>query len=306
MIFVQNVRQFLDHFANLWLYSVFKVITFLSIIALTLTGCASKLVSRTAESFIEDVASAAEKHDDVELITTATPTFLLMLEGLLEGDANNQDLLTNAAKGYTSYGFLIETEDRQRARRLYYRAKTYGLRALSQKKNLAARLQAPYDEFRHIVDELDPRMVDIVFWAASSWGAWISVNTESMQALADLPKVILLMEWVIQQDETLNFGSPHIFLGLYHAALPPMLGGKPDKALYHFDRALEISQHQALIVYVQKAQFYARQIFDRELYVSLLQTALNKPVDINPELTLQNVAAQKLARKLLAQTEDFF
>tara|TARA_Y100000588_G_scaffold363848_1_gene426910 strand:+ start:458 stop:1333 length:876 start_codon:yes stop_codon:yes gene_type:complete len=283
-----------------------KTITFFVFVILVFNSCTSRLVNKAAESFIEDVANASANHDDVELITAATPTFLLMLEGLLDDNPNNTTLLTNAAKGYTSYGFLVEPKDRQRARRLYHRAMNFGLRAMSQHPQIAPYLNTPYNEFRHIVQDLDPKAIDTVFWTASSWGAWISVSTESMQALAELPKVILLMEWIIEHDETLNYGSPHTFLGLYYAALPPMLGGKPDKSLYHFDKALEISKHQSLMIYVQKAQYYARQIFDRNLYISLLETVLEKPVDLNPELTLQNVAAKEMARQLLAQTEDFF
>ena len=271
-----------------------------------LNGCVGKLVSNAAETFIEDVSRAAAQHDDLDLIADASPTFLLLLEGLLERNPNDQELLTLAAQGYTSYAILVESQDLPRARRLYHRAKTYGLRALAQDDKMGSLIKAPYEEFRHITDELKDNDIEMIFWAASSWGAWISANTESMQALSELPKVILLMEWIVQQDETFEYGSPHIFLGVYHAALPPMLGGKPDQALFHFDRALEISQEQALMAYVLKAQYYARQIFDRELYVSLLERALEKPANQNPELTLQNIAAQRLARKLLAETEDFF
>ena len=60
------------------------------------------------------------------------------------------------------------------------------------------------------------------------------------------------------------------------------------------------------MVYVQKARFYARQVFDRPLYESLLNQALTLPADRNPDLILQNMAARKLARKLLAETDEIF
>ena len=180
------------------------------------------------------------------------------------------------------------------------------MKALSRKKRVSPLLDAPYDEFTRITDHLGQGDVPLVFWASSSWGAWISVNTSSMSALAELPKVILLMEWVLERDETFQFGSPHLFLGLYHAALPPALGGQPAKARLHFERALEISQGKSLMPLVLMAKYYARQIFDRELYVSLLNQALDTPVDAIPELTLQNVAAQRQARQLLEETDEFF
>lgn len=273
---------------------------------LIFTGCASRLKMAVAGSFIKDVAEATARHDDITLATQAAPTYLLLLEGLLAGAPDDQRLLVIAAQAYTAYGSLVELEDPQRARSLYHRAKVYGLKALCKKKKVAPLLKMPYGQFTQILDHLKPGDVPLVFWAASSWGAWISASTDSLGALAELPRVILLMEWVLEQDETFQFGSPHVFLGVYHAALPPALGGNPDKAKQHFTRALEISQGQALMTYVLMARYYARQIFDREFYESLLNKVLALPVAPLPELTLQNAAAKKQARKLLEETDEFF
>lgn len=230
----------------------------------------------------------------------------MLLEGLLQSDPENQRLLVAAAEAYASYGALIEPDDPDRARNLYRRAKEYGLRALATNKKIADFLKAPYGEFIQIRSHLDSEDVPLVFWAASSWGAWVSTHTSSMAALADLPKVIALMEWILTTDETFFYGSPHLFLGVYFAALPPSLGGQPEKALHHFERALEIGQKQTLMAYVLMAKYYARQIFDRELYESLLTEVLALPVDEVPELTLQNMAAKKQAGKLLEEADAFF
>ena len=127
-----------------------------------------------------------------------------------------------------------------------------------------------------------------------------------MAALADLPKVIDLMHWVIAQDETYQNGSAHLFLGVYHAALPPALGGKPDLANTHFDQALVISGGRQLIFYVLKAKFYARQTFDRALYENLLRKVLDSAPDAHPDYTLQNVAAQKQAEVLIGRVDEYF
>jgi hypothetical protein len=270
------------------------------------SGCASRLKSSLASSLMKDMADATSKHDDIALVSQSAPTFLLLLEGLLEGDPDDRHLLIAAAEAYTSYATLIELDDPDRAKRLYARAKNYGLKALGQHRAIAPLLTAPYNEFTTLTNHLSPSDVKCVFWAASSWGAWISTNLESMNALAQLPKVIHLMEWVIEVDESFQFGSPHLFLGVYHAALPPMLGGNPEKAAYHFDRNIELTQGQALMAYVLKARYYARQIFDRELHDSLLKYVLSSPLGTTPELTLQNEIAKKMARQLLEDANDFF
>lgn len=270
------------------------------------SGCASQFRLAMAGPLLQDVALATARHDDLELVSQAVPAYLLLLEGLLQRHPDNQRLLVAAAQAYLAYGTLIELEEPEHARVLYNRAKEYGLQALANRKKVAPLLAAPYGEFVQILPRLRPKDLPVVFWAASTWGAWISAHTDSMAALAELPKVISLMEWVLDQDESFEAGSPHLFLGIYRAALPPALGGDPEKARYHFDRAIAISQDQALMPYVLKARYYARQIFDRELYLSLLNRALALPIDDKPELTLQNVAARRQAQKLLEETDEFF
>lgn len=269
-------------------------------------GCAARLQSALVGSLIEDVSAATARHDDLDLVASGVPTFLLLLEGLLEANPQDPQLLLTAAETYTSYATLVEVADPQRAKHLYYRAKEYGLKALAQHLSQPSVLQAPYAEFIRVADDLAASDLPVVFWAASSWGAWISANIESMAALAELPKVIKLMQWIVAQDETFQYGSPHVFLGSYYAALPPMLGGDPEKAAKHFDRAVAISKGQVLMVYVAKAKFYARSTFDRGLYESLLNQVLTSPADAVPELTLQNIAAQRQAQILLDQADDFF
>ena len=51
---------------------------------------------------------------------------------------------------------------------------------------------------------------------------------------------------------------------------------------------------------------YAKKLFDKELYVSTLETALNTPADITPDLTLLNTVAHIKAREMLNQADEYF
>ncbi len=270
------------------------------------SGCGAKLRSMVAGSLVEDVVRASARQSDVVIVTDAVPTFILLLEGLLESDPDNRELLISASQIYVSYGTLLEVSEPARARNLYAKAKSYGQRAMAQENGVAPLIALPYVEFVQLLDHLDESDVKMVFWAASSWGAWIGASLDSMAALAEMPKVIALMEWVLKTDESLEFGSPHVFFGVYHAALPPSLGGNPEKARGHFERALEISRNRALMVHVLMAKYYARQTFDKEMYVALLNEVLQRPVDGEETLVLQNTAAKAHARKLLEETDEFF
>ena len=64
-----------------------------------------------AGSLMKDVAQASARQDDVVIFTDAVPTFILLLEGLLESDPNNRELLTSASQLYVSYGTLVEASE---------------------------------------------------------------------------------------------------------------------------------------------------------------------------------------------------
>ncbi len=265
------------------------------------------LRSAAIGNLTEDVASASARHDDIELVAQAVPTFLVLLEGLLESDPQDDDLLLAAAEGYTAYAVLIEHEDASRARRLYRRARDYGWDGLvARRPALKGLREASFGEFARVERHLKEDDLPWVFWTASAWGGWVSTNLQSMPALAQLPRVIYMMEWVLEHDEGFQGGGPHVFLGVYYGALPRMLGGDPDRSLRHFDRAIDLSGGKDLSVLVQKARYYARQIFDRRLYEELLREVLERPVDAVPELTLQNAAAQRQARLLLDEIDEHF
>lgn len=271
-----------------------------------LAGCGYVRSVATA-GLIEDVSKAALENGDVDLVMQALPTYLLLMEGLIRDDPHNAESLRAAAEGYTAYATLVEADNPRRAADLFARAKHYGTSALiARRPAIDGLLCGPFSGFAEIDNHLRESDLPYVFWAASSWGAWISAHTDSMAALADLPRVIHLMHWVLERDEGFRNGAPHVFLGVYHAALPPLLGGHPEQALSHFERALELTEGHDLMARVQMARFYARQIFDRELYVSLLEQVLATPVDTVPELTLQNAAAQRLARTLLKDVDVYF
>lgn len=271
-----------------------------------LTGCAARLRLAAGRPLIEDILAATSRQADVTLAVQAAPAYLLALEGLLAGTPRDHQLLVTAARAYTAYGTLIEMDEPTRARALYRRGRDCGLAALSHRDPAIDLTAVTYGAFAAWQKRLRPADLPAVFWTAAAWGSWIALSTDSLAAVAEVPKVVLLMEWVVARDPEYEHGAPHLLLGVYHASLPPALGGNPTLALTHFDRAIELSQGHHLLTYVLKARYYARQVFDRELYVSLLQRALSLPVDAVPELTLQNAAAQRQARVLLEETDAFF
>ena len=60
-------------------------------ILISITGC-GLLRNAAMGSLMEDLASATNKHPDAELVTQAAPTYLLLMDGLLEGNPNDAEL----------------------------------------------------------------------------------------------------------------------------------------------------------------------------------------------------------------------
>ena len=97
----------------------------------------------------------------------------------------------------------------------------------------------------------------------------------------------------------------HGYLGILNALRPPALGGRPEVAREHFERAIVLSGGRDLSIKVEYARRYARLVFDQELHDRLLNEVLAAPVEA-PGYTLFNVLAKQEAAALLATSKEYF
>ncbi|MFQ5840828.1 MAG: TRAP transporter TatT component family protein [Thermodesulfobacteriota bacterium] len=257
-------------------------------------------------SILEDVARSSSKQSDITVIREGTPAYLMLIDGLIEAYPQNEELLVAGAEAYSSYAAIFSEEDREKAKRLYMKAKQYGLRALSKQERFKELLPKRVDQFRTCLADFTKRDVPALFWTASSWGSWISLSSDSVEAMAEVPKALCLMERVLELDEGFYYGGPHLFMAVYHLSRPKAYGGDPEKARRHFEKAFELGRGKFLMAHVLYAKYYARQTFDRELFVSTLERVLDAPADSVPELTLLNTIAKEQAKGLLEKVNDYF
>ena len=285
-----------------------KRISVLFLFIALLTACATSktmTVAATA-SLLEDVAKASYKQSDLSLIRRGMPAYLMLIDGMVEALPDNKRLLISAAQLYASYASaFIQDEDKAYATALYARAKSYALGALDQNgfKNPASR---PFDDFEIGLHDLTKEDVPYIFWAASCWGSWISLNQGSMEAMAELPRVEMMMKRVLELDEAFYYGGAHIFMGVLDASKPRVAGGDLDRARDHFLKAIELGDGRFLMARIYYAGYYAKKAFDRELFTSILQKVLETPANISPELTLLNTVAHTKATEMLDQADEYF
>ena len=265
-----------------------------------------KLTVGATATLLEEVAKSSSRQSDLRIIREGMPAYLMLMDGMIEAWPGNEQLLIAAAQSYSSFASIfVEDQDNEYAKLLFGRGRDYALRSL-ERRGLKEPLQSPFEDFKEGLKGLGKRDVPYLFWGATCWANWIRLNLDSMEALAELPKVEWMMQRVLEIDEGFYYGGPHLFMGIWFSSRPKMAGGDLKKAQGHFLRALELGKGKFLMAYVYYANHYARQVLDKGLFISTLQKVLETPVDISPELTLINTVAKAKAKELLTRVEEYF
>lgn len=272
------------------------------ILLLPLVGGCATLVGGATDS----LSRAILNHDDPQVVEDAAPAYLVLVDSFIGSDPDDEDLLRIGASLYTAYTGVF-VDDTERARRLSDRAYAYARRSVCGYDDELCGIESlPFQQLQAKLAEIDDEDdLPYIGTLAQSWLVWIRAHSADWNAVADLPRVELLLQTVLRVDETWEQGAAHQYLGMLKTVRPPALGGKPEEARRHFERAQEISDGGNLGAKVAMAESYARLVFDRELHDRLLNEVL--AADPNAEgHTLLNVMAQRHARELLDSADDYF
>jgi hypothetical protein len=264
-----------------------------------LAGCAPLSTKRLADNLTQSMLDQA----DPEIVRAGAPAYLLLIDSLLEDAPRDSGLLLAGARLYDAYGSGL-VQDPERRRQLTARALGYAQRALclAHPKVCEARSK-PYQDFAASLPEIQRKDLPLFFGFASAWAGWIEARSDDWGAIADLPKVELVLERVAEADPGFEQGRAQLYLGVIGSLVPPALGGRPERAREYFELAITYSQGRDLIAKVEYARNYARLMFDQPLHDRLLNEVLQADPE-QPGLTLSNVLAQRQARELL--DEEYF
>ncbi len=292
-----------------------------SLTALLVAGCSS--LQSVAVNKLGDALSREgdvfSSDDDPQLVGAALPFSLKLMESLLAESPRHRGLLLATLRGFTQYAYgwvdqpaaEIESAEPQsaargheRARRLYLRARGYGLRAFEvERPGFEAKLRAAP---RQAVRAIGVSDVPLLYWTASAWGLAISLSKDQPELIADLPIVEAMIDRSLELDETFADGAIHVFLISYE---PNRAGGEGDplvRARHHFDRAVELSHGTLASPFVTFAESVSVQTQKRDEFDSLLHRALAIDPGARPASRLENQIAQHHAQWLLAHADDLF
>jgi hypothetical protein len=272
------------------------------------TACSmGQIVARSSVAVMDGNIEAMDRETDLTLAEAAIPANLKLIEGLINEDPHNTELLANAARGFYGYAFgFVELDDRQRAESLYRRGFEYGRRGL---KVLGVEIdfeRATPSEIDEAVAGLDRKAVPALFWTASCWAKQIDLNRQDPARLAEVSSTERLMHRVLELQPDYYYGGVHIYYGVYYGSRAPVLGGDFARSEQNFARASAVTGGKLLIVDVLQAEYLERQRLNRAAFHRLLTGVLETPLGTFPEMGLANQIARTRARHLLSTEADWF
>jgi predicted anti-sigma-YlaC factor YlaD len=254
-----------------------------------------------------------DSEEDLLLARDASAFYLKLSESLLAQDPGNLKLAESVAGGYTQYAYAfvsfeaekLEGKDakaaqkmRERAARLYLRAHRHAMAALAQRQPGFEQALASTDPAAW--PRLSEAEVGAAYWAAASWGGFISLSKDDPNVVADLPLAVRLAHIAWQKAPDHGDGALASLMGSFEAARP---GGSRQQAEAYFDRAIAIGAGKNAGAFVAKAEGVAQPAGDRTLFEALLRQALNASA---ARRDLPNAVMRERALWLLDSADDLF
>lgn len=252
-----------------------------------------------------NLSRAIVEQESPVIVKQGLPAYLIMLDALLLTYPEDESFLFAAAKLNAAYaGSFSDTPEQ--AQKLSSKALDYAKRGLCEEEEELCNIRHFSNEkISQQLEELDEDELTAIYTFASSWLSYIQTHADDWNAVAELSKAKLLMQWVVKMQPKHDLGMPYVYLGVIESQFPPALGGKPELAKNYFEKAFEYSKNKNLISKVYYAKFYARLVFNQKLHDTLLRQVL-KADPKHDNLTLINVLAQEQAQTLLDDSPNYF
>jgi predicted anti-sigma-YlaC factor YlaD len=287
---------------------------------LFLPGCSIKRVAvDKIGNTLASGGSTFEQDDDPELVAQALPFGLKLMESLLAESPRHRGLLLALSNDFAAYAYAFvdqqadeaAAEDlersralRDRARRLYLRARAYGIRGL----------ETRYPGFGDALDR-DPAAalarirkpdIPLLYWTAAAHGLAISDSKDNPEMIAQLPVVEAMIRRVMELDPNWGRGAVPEFLINIESG---RAGAKPEekqrRMREYFDRALALSGGKHASLFVSYAENACVPAQNRAEFQAMIGRALGVDTTV-PENRLANLVAQRRARWLLGRINELF
>ena len=286
-------------------------------------GCSLKKAAlrSAADALSSGTGGTFARDDDPALVRDAIPFALKTMESLADGLDDHAPLRQAMAAGFTQYGYAFlaqEAEEiaakeparaqelRVRARRLYLRARDYGLEGLKIARGITLEALRGDEAARTKALALATKEdLGLLYWTLVPWAAAIAADKGDFKLVGDLPLLASILDRALALDEAYEGGALHEFSLSFDGA---RLGGTTkEKQEAHYARALELSKGQKVSLKVSYVENVVIPAQDKKRFDLLLGEVVRFDTDA-PEVRnqrLANLIAQRRARFLIAHADDF-
>jgi len=252
----------------------------------------------------DSLSGAILEQDAPAIVKAGAPAYMILLDSMIAQNPDDAELHASGTKLYALYANAF-AENEEQKRLLADKAEHYGLTALSLRLGKRSSPDAPLDDFTQDLSTLDRDDLPLLYAYVLGQLVWLDAHKTDLAALTRLPNIQVALDRMLALDERYASGAAHVWSGILLMLRPPSLGGKPELAKEHFDRALHISSGRDLGAKLAYAKSYAIGTYDKPLFDRLISEILEANPH-EPGLTLLNVLAQKQAKELAASAANIF
>ncbi len=272
--------------------------------SLLLSGCAA-IIGKVADGFSDNLTTAFLNQDDPETVRAGMPAYMLLVDSFVQGEKPSASMLSAAANLYASYGAVF-TDDDVRASRLTRHARRRASEAMCLSFADSCRWDVQtFEDFEASLSGINQKQAKLLYVYGFAMLAYIRAHSSDWNALAELPQAEAILTRYLELAGDDAEASAHTYLGILMTLRPPAMGGKPEEARGHFEKAIAKTGGQDLSVKVEYAKGYAKTLYERELHDRLVSEVLTASPYADG-YTLMNVLAKEEAAALQASADDYF
>lgn len=264
---------------------------------------------------------------DYELAARAIPGALKTIEGFWVVAPDDANLTYILMEGFCQYGTgFVEDEveqaemrkdleaadyHRARATKMFLRCMNYALLRLG--KRWQENLFKSDEDVDKLLASTGHAWRTAMMWTAIGLASAINNNKDRVEMIGHLDTAKKILRRIVELDEKhgaprdkVAAAMPHIALGMAYTGLDKSLGGDPDLADKHFQKAIDLTEGKFLLAQVLRARRVAFRTKDRKGFHDSLVKVLETDPSIWPEQRLANEIAHRRARRYLKQEQELF
>ena len=302
------------------------LLSFVILCSLFLSACS---INKMAIKAVSNALTGSGSSDvftgdtDPRLVGDALPFAIKMYEALLDKNPDHPGLILTTGSLFVMYAnafvqgpaemlplekFEEKTRELDRAKNLYLRGVVILERGI--KNNYPSMLGewGPEENpaFTAALAKMKKDDVPLFYWYAAGTLSAYALDIFDINLGLQIPRLVAMMNRAYELDPDFNSGGLDEFFLIIYSSLPEGMGGDPELALLHYERAIKKSKGLSAAPYLAYAQSIAVKNQDYEAFKANLEAALKIDPAANPSNALVNIINREKARYLLEKAPDLF